>query len=86
MTTLDTLARSSANAIHTSVLDVQVPTGGIAGPAQAAADLQGKYRGLSEPAHLGRDRVSGGGCPQDGDRFQHLHDPVSSAAGEEERR
>jgi hypothetical protein len=37
MTTLDTLARNSANAVHTSVLDVQVPVGGIAGAAQVAA-------------------------------------------------
>jgi hypothetical protein len=37
MTTLDTLARNSSNAIHTSVLDVQVPVGGIAGAAQVAA-------------------------------------------------
>ncbi|MCL1600001.1 MAG: hypothetical protein M3112_00515 [Actinomycetia bacterium] len=37
MTTLDTLARNSANAVHTSVLDVQAPARGIAGAAQAAA-------------------------------------------------
>ncbi len=37
MTNLDTLARTSANAIHTSVLDVQVPARGIAGAAQVAA-------------------------------------------------
>lgn len=37
MTTLDTLARNSANAVHTSVLDVQAPARGIAGAAQVAA-------------------------------------------------
>lgn len=37
MTTLDTLARNSANAVHTSVLDVRVPARGIAGAAQVAA-------------------------------------------------
>lgn len=37
MTTIDALARSSASAVHASVLDVQVPVRGIAGAAQAAA-------------------------------------------------
>lgn len=37
MTSLDTLARSSANAIHASVADVRLPVGGVAGPAQAAS-------------------------------------------------
>lgn len=37
MTTLDTLARNSSNAIHTSVLDVQVSARGIARAAQVAA-------------------------------------------------
>jgi hypothetical protein len=37
MTTLDTLARSSAAAIHTSVADVRAPAMGIAGAAQAAS-------------------------------------------------
>ena len=37
MTSLDTLARSSANAIHTSVTDVRAPIGGVAGAAQAAS-------------------------------------------------
>ncbi|GMQ92685.1 MAG: hypothetical protein BMS9Abin12_0162 [Acidimicrobiia bacterium] len=37
MTTLDTLARNSAQAIHISVADVSVPIPGIAAAAQAAA-------------------------------------------------
>ncbi len=37
MTSIDTIARSSANAIHTSVARVETPVGGIAGLAQAAA-------------------------------------------------
>ena len=37
MTTFDTLARTSANAVHTSVLDVQAPVAGIAGAAHTAA-------------------------------------------------
>ena len=37
MTTLDTLALSSANAIHTSVSGVRAPVGGISGAAQTAA-------------------------------------------------
>ena len=37
MTTLDSLARSSALAVHTSVSQVQVPIRGIAGAAKAAA-------------------------------------------------
>jgi len=37
VTTIDALARSSASAVHASVLDVQVPVRGIAGAAQAAA-------------------------------------------------
>ena len=37
MTTLDTLALSSANAIHTSVSGVRAPVAGIGGAAQTAA-------------------------------------------------
>lgn len=37
MTTLDTLALSSANAVHTSVSGVRAPVAGIGGAAQAAA-------------------------------------------------
>jgi hypothetical protein len=37
MTSLDTLARDSARAVHTSVVDVPVPAGGIAVAAQTAA-------------------------------------------------
>ncbi len=37
MTSLDTLARSSAKAIHSSVRDVRVPIGGVVGAAQAAS-------------------------------------------------
>lgn len=36
MTSLDTIARNSANAVHTSVSGVGTPTAGIAGVAQAA--------------------------------------------------
>jgi hypothetical protein len=37
MTSLDTLARSSADAIHSSVQDVHVPIGGVVGAAQTAS-------------------------------------------------
>ena len=37
MTSLDTLARSSAIAIHASVADVRLPAGGVVGAAQAAS-------------------------------------------------